>query len=230
MRAADRPGPCRYREVDGAATLLAMLWVRPRRRTAVSISSWRILIGAVGVVVTIPIIVSSPVAALLACVFLSLPVLTWRHIGRTGRLVTVRRVFGSRQLEADRCTIGYRSEGGYRWAELTVYLTDGVRTVNLAEHPPYRAGPAERDVARLTALLLDPHPAGVGAAGTGRPGNVAARRRVEEDQKRIATGREYARAYYGGRDWWVSRKFWLTLVLLLGGALLYSTVMFVLLP
>lgn len=180
--------------------------------------------GVAGAGLTAPMVAVSPTALFLTCMFLAWPALTWRHIGRAGTIVTIRRVFGRRRLEADRCMIGYRIEGGSRRVEFKVYITDGVNTVDLAEHLPSGSGGTERDVARLTALLLDP---GAGSTGKVRS-NSAARRKVEADRNQVEAGREYVRSYHGGKDWWASRRFWLPLVLMAGGALLYSTVAFVL--
>jgi hypothetical protein len=232
----------------------AVLFVQPQRRSAITVSNFGIFIGAAGLVLTASMIAVSPAALLLPCVFLAWPALAWCRVGRNGPTITVRSVFGSQQLEADRCLIGYRVKGGGRSAELTVYITDGVKTVNLAEHSPGSTGRAERDVARLTASLLDLGGGDTGARGTdelngeaARPGarrpqgvvrsdlpetkarrTAAARRKVGRDRDQIDAGREYVRSYYGGRDWWASRRFWLRLVLIAGGALFYAAVIAVL--
>lgn len=239
---------------------MAVLWVRQQRRSAVNVSNLGILVGVVGLALTAPVITVAPEVSVLTCIFLAWPVLGWRHIARTGTTITVRRAFGRRQLAADSSMIGYRFEGGYHWAEFKVYVTDGVNTVNLAEHFSSHAGGtggAQRDVIRLTAMLIDPGIGSSDTAGTalshGRArssearhsqpvaradssdDNVrrnAARAKVEADRDQIeAAGeavRTYARSYYDGRGWWVSRKFWLQFLLLAAVVLLYSTVMLVL--
>ncbi|HET9517062.1 MAG TPA: hypothetical protein VFO77_04990 [Actinoplanes sp.] len=198
--------------------------MRPQRHDAVAVNGLAALTGLGGVAVSaMSIAITGGFAALLPCLMLAWPVLSWRHIYRDSATVTVRRIHGTRRLAADRCMIGYRYDSGQHWAQYTVYLTDGVDTVDLLEHFPYRTRPAERDVARLTGLLL-------AAAGEHRRSgpdapDAAARRTVEQDRQQVAAGLVRARAYYGGKDWWVSRRFWWTVALGVGGALLYSLAM-----
>lgn len=211
-------------------------------------------VGLLGAVTTLPAIPDQPAMALLTCGFLAIPALTWRYVRRDGTTITIRRAFGSRELDADRVAIGYRVAGR---GELAAYVTDGVDTVTLSDRSAgmRSAGMVSdrairRDVARLTALLLDPEADGAeadgavaeggaaeGGAGNGGAGGRrdaggagqmrrrAAIRKVEADRAQIAASREYARSRNDGQDRWVGRRFWLLVVLVAGAVSVYVTLM-----